>query len=39
MNYVTPIDGDTLDLFQGYLQASMGGNNAYWQNCTEARVP
>ena len=33
VNYITPIDGDTLDLFQGYLQASMGGNNAYWQNC------
>jgi len=34
VNYVDPIDGDTLDLFQGYLQASMGGNNSYWEDCS-----
>ena len=34
VNYVTPIDGDTLNLFQGYLQASMAGNNSYWENCS-----
>ena len=33
VNYVTPIDGDTLDLFQGYLEASQGGANGNWQNC------
>ena len=33
VNYIQPIDQDTLDLFRGYLEASMGGNNGYWQNC------
>ncbi len=34
VNYVDPIDQDTLNLFQGYLQASMAGNNSYWEDCS-----
>ncbi len=34
VNYVTPIDADTLLLFKGYLEASMAGSNSYWENCS-----